>query len=105
RDRDQPAIYRLTFTHRQVRVPQGITLSNVASRDEVDLSTSYVLTEIATNKVVTRGQVSVNVTYDVQSQPYSALSEAQDGERRAAEQAADRVRVEIATFFASPRPI
>ncbi|MEI9891454.1 MAG: hypothetical protein WDN45_13855 [Caulobacteraceae bacterium] len=45
------------------------------------------------------------MTYDVQSAPYSALSESQDGERRAAEQAADRVRVEIATFFASPRPV
>jgi len=41
----------------------------------------------------------------VQSQPYAALSEAQDGERRAAEQAADRLRLELASWFASPRPL
>jgi hypothetical protein len=62
------------------------------------------LTEIATKKVITQGKVSVSVTYDVQNQPYASLAAQQDGERRAAEQAADRMRVELATFFASPRP-
>ena len=105
RDRDQPAIYRLGLTNREVRVPRGITVANIASRYEVGLNTSYTLTEIATGKLVTRGTVSVDVTYDVISQPYAALSASQDAERRAAEQAADRVRLELATFFASPRPL
>ena len=105
RDRDEPAIYRLSFTNRELRVPRGITISNVASRYEVDLTTSYALTEIATGKLVTRGNVSVNVTYDVQGQPYASLTAQQDGERRVAEQAADRLRIELATYFASPRPI
>lgn len=104
RDRDQPPLYRLTFSNREVRVPLGINISNVASRYEVDVSTTYTLTEIATGKQVTKGLVSVNVTYDVENQPYAALSAAQDGERRAAEQAADRLRLELATYFASPRP-
>jgi LPS-assembly lipoprotein len=104
RDRNQPAVYRLSFVNRELRVPRGITISNVASRYEVDLSTSYVLTEIATGKQVTRGQVSVNVSYDVQAQPYASLASQQDGERRAAEQAADRLRLELASYFASPRP-
>jgi LPS-assembly lipoprotein len=105
RDRAQRAIYRLNYANREVRVPRGINVSNVATQYEVDLSTTYTLVEIATGKVITRGVVSVNVTYDVQNQPYAALSEAQDGERRAAEQAADRLRLELATFFASPRPV
>ena len=104
RDGTTPAIYRLTYTNRELRVPRGITISNVASRYEVDLSTTYALTEIATGKVVTQGLVSVAVTYDVQNQPYASLAAQQDGERRAAEQAADRLRLELATFFASPRP-
>lgn len=104
KDRNQPAIYRLSFTNRELRVPRGITISNVASRYEVDLTTSYSLTEIATGKLVTQGNVSVNVTYDVQAQPYASLSAQQDGERRVAEQAADRLRIELATYFASPRP-
>jgi len=104
KDRNQPAIYRLGYANREVRVPRGINVSNTATQYEVDLSTTYTLTEIATGKVVTRGVVKVNVTYDVQAQPYAALSEAQDGERRAAEQAADRMRLELASYFASPRP-
>jgi LPS-assembly lipoprotein len=104
RDRNQPAAYRLSFTNREMRVPRGITISNVASRYEVDLATIYTLTEIATGKQVTRGVVSVNVTYDVQPQPYASLSAQQDGDRRVAEQAADRMRIELATYFASPRP-
>jgi LPS-assembly lipoprotein len=103
-ERGRPAIYRLSYTNREMRLPRGINITNVATQYEVDLSTNYTLTEIATGKVVTRGTVSVNVTYAVQSQPYAALSEAQDGERRAAEQAADRLRLELATYFASPRP-
>jgi LPS-assembly lipoprotein len=103
-DRAQPPVYRLSFTNRELRVPRGITISNVASRYEVDLSTNYTLTEIATGKLVTRGQVQVNVSYDVQAQPYASLAAQQDGERRVAEQAADRLRLELASYFASPRP-
>jgi len=104
RDRTQAAAYRLSFANRELRVPRGITISNVASRYEVDLSTNYTLTEIATGKVVTRGLVQVNVTYDVQNQPYASLAAQQDGERRVAEQAAERLRIELASYFASPRP-
>lgn len=105
RDAAQPAIYRLNLQNREVRVARGITVANVASRYEVDLVTNYTLFEIATNKLVTQGRVTVTVTYDVLAQPYASLSAQQDGERRAAEQAADRLRLELATFFASPRPV
>jgi LPS-assembly lipoprotein len=104
RDRNQAPVYRLSFTNRELRVPRGITISNVASRYEVDVTTSYTLTEIATGKPVTNGQFQTNVSYDVLAQPYASLSAQQDGERRAAEQVADRMRVELASYFASPRP-
>lgn len=104
RDHGQQPVYRLNISNRELRVPRGISISNVASRYEVDLTTNYTLTEIATGKQVTKGQVSVNVTYDVQNQPYASLSAQQDGERRVAEQAADRLRLELASYFASPRP-
>lgn len=105
RDPSQPAIYRLSYGNRELRVPRGITIENVASRYEVDLTTTYTLTEIATNKVITKGNVSVNVTYDVVSAPYAALAAVEDGERRAAEQAADRIRIELAGYFAVPHTI
>jgi LPS-assembly lipoprotein len=104
KNQDQAPVYRLTYANREVRVPQGISISNVATRYEVDVTSQYSLIEIATRKVVTSGHVTVNVTYDVVSSPYDELQSVQDGERRVAEQAADRMRIELATWFAAPRP-
>ena len=67
RDRTQPAVYRLSFSNRELRVPRGITISNVASRYEVDLTTTYTLTEVATGKLVTRGNVQVNRRRDARA--------------------------------------
>jgi LPS-assembly lipoprotein len=105
RDRDQAPVYRLTYRNSERRVPLGARIDNVATRYEVDMASAYFLTEIATNKIVTKGVVHVNVTYDSADAPYAALGAAQDGERRVAEQAADRIQLELATFFASPRPL
>ena len=104
-DSGEPSLYRLSVANREVRSAQGVTIASVASRYEVDLTTTYTLTEIATGKQVTTGRVMVNVTYDVVNQPYAALAAEQDGERRVAEQAADRIRLELASFFASPPPV
>ena len=104
KNREQPAVYRLTLRTREIRIPRGITVNNVATRYEVQLGAAYVLTDIATQKVVTTGKAQVNVSYDVTSQPYAALSAEEDGEVRAAQQAAQRIRIDLAGFFAAPSP-
>jgi len=104
RNRDQPPVYRLALKSREVRIPRGLRINNVASRYEVDLTTTYTLVEIATNKTVTSGQVAANVTYDSADQPYAGIAAEEDGEERAAEQVALRIRIQIAAFFASPKP-
>jgi LPS-assembly lipoprotein len=105
KDLSQKPVYRLLLRTNEVRIPRGIRVNNVASRYEVDLNTTYTLIEIATRKVVTAGVVKVNVTYDDSDQPYAGLAAEQNGQERAAEQAAERIRIDLATFFASPRPI
>jgi len=97
-------IYRLTMQLSETRIPRGININNVATRYEVDLTASYQLSEIATRTPVTKGTVTVNATYDQAPQPYASLAAEQDGERRAAEAAAQRIRLELASFFAAPRP-
>jgi LPS-assembly lipoprotein len=104
KNRGEAPIYRLTLATHETRVPRGIRVDNVASRYEVDLNTVYTLTEIATKKVITAGKVAVNVTYDSADQPYAGIAAEQDGQDRAAQQAADRIRIDLASFFASPRP-
>jgi LPS-assembly lipoprotein len=104
KNRVAPPVYRLLLKTNEVRIPRGVRVDNVASRYEVDLNTTYTLVEIATRKVVTAGLVKVNVTYDSADQPYAGVAAELDGQERAAEQAAQRIRLELATYFASPRP-
>jgi LPS-assembly lipoprotein len=104
KDRGQAPVYRLLLKTNETRIPRGIRVNNVASRYEVDVNTTYSLVEIATRKVVTSGVVKINVTYDSADQPYAGVAAEQDGEQRAAEQSAQRIRLELASYFASPRP-
>ena len=104
KDRGQSPVYRLLLKTNETRIPRGIRVDNVASRYEVDVNTTYTLVEIATRKVVTAGVVKINVTYDSADQPYAGIAAEQDGEERAAEQSAERIRLELASYFASPRP-
>jgi LPS-assembly lipoprotein len=103
-NRASPPVYRLLLKTREVRIPRGIRVDNVASRYEVQLATTYTLVEIKTREVVTKGLVQVNVTYDSADQPYAGVAAELDGQKRAAEQAAERIRLELSTYFASPRP-
>jgi LPS-assembly lipoprotein len=105
KDRAETPAYRLLLKTNEVRIPRGIRVDSVASRYEVDLNTTYTLIEVATRKIVTAGLVKVNVTYDSADQPYAGIAAEQDGQRRAAEQAAQRIRMELASYFASPRPV
>jgi LPS-assembly lipoprotein len=104
KNRDEAPTYRLLLKTAETRIPRGIRVDNVASRYEVDLNTSYTLVEIATRKVVTAGVVKINITYDSADQPYAGIAAEQDGQQRAAEQSAERIRLELASYFASPRP-
>lgn len=98
---EQP-LYRLLLKTTQLRIPRGVRVNNVASRYEVDLNTTYTLVEIATRKVMTTGLVKVVVTYDSADQPYAGIAAELDGQERAAEQTAQRIRLELAGFFANP---
>jgi LPS-assembly lipoprotein len=104
KDRAVAPAYRLTFKTRETRIPRGIRVNNVASRYELQLAATYTLTDIKTRAAVTQGQVEVNVSYDSADQPYAGIAAESEGQQRAAEQAAQRIRLELATYFASPAP-
>ncbi len=102
KSRDQPPLYRLTLKTSEIRIPRGIRVNNVASRYELQVATTYFLTDINTRKVITQGVTHVSITYDSADQPYAGIAAEEDGERRAAEQAAERIEVALASFLASP---
>jgi len=97
--RDEAAAYRLTFTLEESRTPRGLGPDNAASRYELNLLVDWKLTAAA-GDVVKVGRTEVLTTYGAADSPYAGVAAQQDGQERAATEAARRIRLEIAQFFA-----
>lgn len=79
--------------------PGGVTQTAI-TRYNNRLTADYELVDAATNRVVAKGTEIGLSSYNVQSSPYATLIGQQDANRRAAEDIADRIRVDIAVHFA-----
>jgi len=101
RDRDKPATYRLDITLIEKRYPRGLRLDNTADRYEAHLIVNYSLVEIGSGKVATQGSEPVEVSYSAAQQPYAGIAAQQDAEKRAADEAAQRLRMRLGAYFAS----
>ncbi len=68
---------------------------------EFALDASYALTELATGKVVLRGQTFSRVSYDIpgQQQRFARARGQRDAENRAAKVIADQIQSRIASYF------
>ena len=104
KDRGEPPLYRLLLSVKEARAPRGLRIDNVANRYELRLQVDYVLVDLGTKLALDRGSVSSTITYDSADQPYAGIAAHLDGERRAAADAAVRLRVALASYFANPRP-
>lgn len=101
---DAAARYRLSSRIVEHRLPRGVRVNNVANRYEVNMTVAYALTEVATNKVVVQGTAPVIVVYDSADPPYAGTVAAQNGDERAAQQAAIQIRLALGRYFAG-RPL
>lgn len=99
-DRSSPPAYRLVVTVNEHRQARGIDESRVATRYEVTLSASYVLTDTATGQMLLRGNRPIHISYDTTDQPYAGIVGQQDGQVRAAGQAADQIKTDLLAYFA-----
>jgi LPS-assembly lipoprotein len=104
RDRTTAPLYRLEFLVTEHRYPRGLRIDNVANVYETHVNIDYKLIEIATERVVKVGSTPVQVDYDVADQPYAGIAAQQDSQQRAADEAAQRMRVDLAVFFKNPLP-
>ncbi len=98
-DPETPSRYRLTTILKQSRIAQGQRVNNIASRYELDVTVSYILSDGVTGEVLTHGSVPVKVSYDSSDPPYATVAANQDAETRAAEQAAIYVRLALSHYF------
>lgn len=101
RDRSKPAAYRLDVTLMEKRYPRGLKLDNSADRYESHLIVSYNLVQIDNGKVLKTGSQPIEVSYATSGYPYAGIMAQQDGEKRAADEAAHRISIDLATYFSS----
>jgi LPS-assembly lipoprotein len=99
-DKSAPPAWRLDLTITQTRDPRGLTISNVAERYDVGLTVGYTLTAVATGKVADTGKVVTQVSYDQAAAPYAGIAARQDAQQRAAQDAARRLQIKLATWMA-----
>lgn len=94
--------YRLTVSLNQTA--RGVALRNDATitRYNETLDASYVLTDMAGNTVTSGNQTSLSA-YNVAASPYATLSAQRDSGKRAAQDIAQRIQVELAAFFRQRR--
>jgi LPS-assembly lipoprotein len=100
RNNSIPAAYRLKIVVEERRLARGLRVDNVANRYELQLKVTYTLTQAQTRAVLLSGMVPIAVTYDSADAPYGGISAQMDGQKRAASEAAQQIRLEVACYFA-----
>lgn len=92
--------YRLALAVDEQRYARGLSTEEVATWYELEVRVSYSLVDIGSGQTLTAGVMPVNVSYNAVNDPYAGIVAQQDGQKRAAAEAAQRIRIELATWFA-----
>jgi LPS-assembly lipoprotein len=98
--REAGKAYRLKLSLNEAS--NGVTLQNDATitRYNDTLTATYVLTD-AKGTEITRGSQTSLAAFNTSNSPYSTLVVQQDSDRRAADDIADRIRVDLGVFFSA----
>jgi LPS-assembly lipoprotein len=101
-DRPQGTVYRLHVDVTETR--EGVALQNDATitRYDISFTAKYELTD-ANLKSVIKGTESTLESFDVAQSPYSTLAGQADSEKRAAQDIAEHIRIDLGVHFAHPR--
>ena len=92
--------WRLDLDISEQRFPRGLRVDNVATRYEYVLTAAYTLRALPSGDPAKTGRVRVELTYDSADQPYASVAAQQDARERAAAEAARRIELELAAWFA-----
>lgn len=88
---DSAARFALDYRLRIAVVPQAITTDEITTRYALNGSADFVLTDTATGRVVTRGQVSSFTSYSTTGTTIATMAAEQDAHERLARMLADQV--------------
>jgi len=99
----QDGIYTLTIEPSWRRGRLGISANDVASRYDGTVSAKYKLTEKKTGNVLNTGRVTAVSTFAASSDPYGVVSANDNAMQTTAAEAADRLIVKLAEYFANEK--
>ena len=100
-DVGKPPLYRLALDVDETRYARGLTTERLATWYELSVHVRYSLIEISSGRTLTAGIMPINVSYNAANDPYAGIVAQQDGQKRAASEAAQRIRIKLAAWFAS----
>jgi LPS-assembly lipoprotein len=98
--RNQAPRYQLDLSVDEKRYARGLTFEQVATWYELSLRVSYSLIDLSSGRTLTSGVMPISVSYNAANDPYAGIVAQQDGQQRAASDAAQRIRIAIAAYFA-----
>ena len=98
-----PAAYKLVYSLNEQRYARGVRLDNTANRYELKMVVDWRLLDAKTGVEAHKGKTEVSVTYDSADQPYAAIAAQQDGQERAATEAARKIQLDLATWLAGKK--
>jgi LPS-assembly lipoprotein len=101
-DRPQGTAYRLHVDVTEIR--EGVALQNDATitRYDVVFTAKYELTDTKLKSVI-KGTETTLESFDVAQSPYSSLTGQEDSEKRAAQDIAEHIRIDLGVHFAHPK--
>jgi len=102
-DPARPPQWRMELKLRESRSSRGVRVDNVADRFEYRVDADYSLNDVTTGRRATGGSVRVSVTYANPNQPYASIAGDQEGQERAAAEAARQIQMKIATWLSGQR--
>ncbi|MDE1938357.1 MAG: hypothetical protein KGI68_05005 [Alphaproteobacteria bacterium] len=77
----------------------GTITQTAITRYNDTLTVNYELVDAKTGKAITSGTETGLSSYNVLSSPYATLAVQQDADKRAADDIADRIRIDLAVYF------
>ena len=92
----EPARYRLAVVMDESRRARGLNPDDTPTRYELRLQLTYTLTDTSTGQVVLKASKPVMISTDAVLQPYASIAAQQDAELRAATEAAQLIRTDVA---------
>ena len=94
-------IYTLKVVPRWTRGRLGISADDVASRYDGTVRATYELIETKTGEVLDKGRISATSTFGASTDPYGVIASNDAAMRNTAEEVADRLIIELATYFST----